>query len=235
MNIRSVNNINFGWHCDTHKNITQAALKDFPQFQQYQDVFELEVQKPDLDDIGFLANKHFYYAPEDGKSPMSFFDNKEQTNNAKSAYKTHVKVLDKAIENKDTLAIISQAARAMHFLQDMAQPQHTKKGSLLTKAIELKIHNDYEQAVLNKQDIHKEEYFKTAYNTNEQNQPGPRKFIDIFEDTASDSQLGAQITRKNEKNWSSIAQYQYNNAVNASREFLMSLSDMLEANAQNKS
>lgn len=228
MNIQARNNINFGWHYKTHEHIVQTALKDFPQFQPYQDVFLSEVQKPDLDDIGFCANKHFYYAPESPNGTMSFFDTKDKSNNARSAYKTHVENIEEAIENDDKPSIMAQAARAIHFLQDMAQPQHTQKGSLLSKALDLKIHNDYESYTFKNQDTYRDEYFKSNPNTTPPHQSDSRTLGNLFEDTASDSQLGTQITRENQKNWTNIAQEQYNNAVNATKEFLTRLDFMMK-------
>ena len=39
----------------------ETAIKDMPQFAKYKDTLEDYVQRPDHDDIGFLANKHFYF------------------------------------------------------------------------------------------------------------------------------------------------------------------------------
>ena len=61
MKIQGSNNVNFGWSCETHKQIMRTAIKDMPQFAKYQDLMEDYVQRPDHDDIGFLANKHFYF------------------------------------------------------------------------------------------------------------------------------------------------------------------------------
>lgn len=66
MNINSYNraNINFGWSCETHKQIMDTALNDFPEFELYRDKFNHFVQQPDHDDIGFMANKHFYFGED---------------------------------------------------------------------------------------------------------------------------------------------------------------------------
>lgn len=66
MNINPCNraNVNFGWSCETHKEIMDTALKDFPEFHKYRDIFNDYVQRPDHDDIGFLANKHFYFGED---------------------------------------------------------------------------------------------------------------------------------------------------------------------------
>ena len=61
LKIQGNNNINFGWSCETHRKIMETAIKDLPQFEKYKDALEDYVQRPDHDDIGFLANKHFYF------------------------------------------------------------------------------------------------------------------------------------------------------------------------------
>ena len=35
MKIQGNNSINFGWSCETHRQIMSAAIKDLPQFEKY--------------------------------------------------------------------------------------------------------------------------------------------------------------------------------------------------------
>ena len=72
------NNVNFGWSCHTHKVIMETAIKDMPQFAKYKEKLEHFVQQPDYDDVGFLANKHFYFGYKTEDIFMHQDDIKEQ-------------------------------------------------------------------------------------------------------------------------------------------------------------
>ena len=68
MNIQNnKSNVNFGWSCETHRQIIATAIKDLPEYKKYQKDLEYYVQRPDHDDIGFLANKHFYFGKKMNK------------------------------------------------------------------------------------------------------------------------------------------------------------------------
>ena len=231
----------------------ETAVKDLPQFEKYKDTLEDYVQRPDHDDIGFLANKHFYFGEkikEDKftrekfeSEPIEEFSNPEApkvsaglvdifskifnsnsvsymdytgNNNAKAAYKEQINLMDNAIEDEDDELAIQNAARACHFLQDVAQPQHIEVTSTLGKAIDLKIHTDYEKfAEQNADNILKD--FKPT-------ETAPRKQLQLFTDTFTSTKAQGKITRENEPNWNEITQKQFDTAVQATREFLQNVS-----------
>ena len=265
MKIQGGNNVNFGWSCETHKQIMRTAIKDMPQFAKYQDLMEDYVQSPDHDDIGFLANKHFYFGEkiqqdtfnkekfekedltkEDkkdfsksalvlGKTTMtgglvnafskifntnavSFMDYNGR-NNAKYAYKEQIEKMDEAIEDEDDELALQNAARACHFLEDMAQPQHIEETSALGKAIDLKIHTDYEK--------YAEEHAVELGGKFEKTVRNPRSSMKLFTDTFMETKETGKITRENEPHWGEITKKQFDIAVQATKEFLQNVSDQM--------
>lgn len=265
MKIQGGNNVNFGWSCETHKQIMRTAIKDMPQFAKYQDLMEDYVQRPDRDDIGFLANKHFYFGEkiqqdtfnkekfekedltkEDkkdfsksalvlGKTTMtgglvnafskifntnavSFMDYNGR-NNAKYAYKEQIEKMDEAIEDEDDELALQNAARACHFLEDMAQPQHIEETSALGKAIDLKIHTDYEK--------YAEEHAVELGGEFEKTVRTPRSSMKLFTDTFMETKATGKITRENEPHWGEITKKQFDIAVQATKEFLQNVSDQM--------
>ena len=249
--------INFGWSCETHRVIMETAIKDMPQFTPYKDKLEHFVQQPDHDDVGFLANKHFYFGEKDKPQEDAFFklshdkntDNTTENvivskrqgsngligvfnkimnknavsymdyngkNNAKYAYLDHLDKMDNAIEDEDTDLAIENAARACHFLQDMSQPQHIEETSTFGKAIDLKIHTDFEDLA--------EKNVKEFAQNFESESTDSRHYLDLFQDTFGQTKDLGKITRKNEPDWKEISQKQFNMAVQATKEFLQNVS-----------
>jgi len=241
----------------------ETAIKDLPQFDKYKDTLADYVQRPDHDDIGFLANKHFYFgekiksdtfskekfeaepletvsnisAPKSTAGLINIFNkifNQNSVsymdytgnNNAKSAYKEQIDLMDSAIEDEDEELAIQNAARACHFLQDIAQPQHIEETSTLGKAIDLKIHTDYEKFAENNADVFAKNF---KYNDN-----APRKSMQLFADTFSATKAQGKITRDNEPNWTEITQKQFDTAVQATREFLLNVSKQMGLENNNK-
>lgn len=259
------NNLNFGWSCHTHKVIMDTAIQDMPQFAKYKEKLEHFVQQPDYDDIGFLANKHFYFGDKtedifthqedlkeeaEQKTPTmmdrlkslgsfglgafntanilkkvtnnsnsaSFMDFNGK-NNAKAAYYDHLDKIDMAIEDEDDEATIENAARACHFLQDITQPQHIQETSAFGKAIDLKIHTDYEKFADNDAE-NCAKYFTPEIRN-------PRSCVQLFNDNFQETKDVGKITRKNEPYWDEITQQQFNLAVQSTKEFLQNVSDQM--------
>ncbi len=262
MKVQGNNNINFGWSCETHKQIMSAAIKGLPQFEKYKNTLEDYVQRPDHDDIGFLANKHFYFGEkiqEDTfsrekfeKEPIDTFNLQPNQNvsnglinvfkkvfnsnsvsymdysgrnNAKAAYIDQIELMDNAIEDEDEEAAIQNAARACHFLQDIAQPQHIEETSTLGKAIDLKIHNDYEK--------YAETQVESMTKDFTPKERAPRKSMQLFMDTFSTTKSRDKITRENEPNWDKITKKQFDTAVQATREFLQNVSAQMGLTSDN--
>ena len=252
MNIQGRNSINFGWSCETHRKIMETAVNGLPQFEKYRSTLEDYVQRPDHDDIGFCANKHFYFGEKiktDKFSKEKFeqepienessFSNKATSgglinvfnkvfnsnnvsfmdysgnNNAKSAYRQQINLMDDAIEDEDEEQAIQNAARACHFLQDIAQPQHIEENSTLGKAIDLKIHTDYEKFA--EKNVNLMDNFKP-------NEDKPRNNMRLFMDTFTATKDNKKITRENKSEWNEITEKQFDTAVQATREFLQNVS-----------
>ena len=254
MKIQGNNSINFGWSCETHRQIMSAAIKDLPQFEKYRNTLEDYVQRPDHDDIGFLANKHFYFGE---KIPEKNFSNDEFVkesvnlnklgflntpvansatnifkkifntdgvsfmdyngrNNAKAAYEDQIEIMDTAIEDEDEEFAIQNAARACHFLQDITQPQHIEETSTIGKAVDLKIHTDYEKFAEDNLDT----FTKNCQTSNTE----PRNSMKLFADNFTATKELGKITRENEPNWNEITQKQFDMAVQSTKEFLQNVS-----------
>lgn len=247
--------INFGWSCETHRVIMDTALQDMLQFAKFKDKLEHFVQQPDHDDVGFLANKHFYFGEKDKPQEDIFFkvssekdENNEKNiteekstskgligvfnkimnknaasymdyngkNNAKAAYLEHLDKIDNAIEDEDIDIAIENAGRACHFLQDVAQPQHIEETSTIGKAIDLKIHTDFEDFA--------EKHANDFANEFQADITSKRHNLQLFQDTFTQTKDTGKITRKNEPNWNEIGQKQFNIAVQATKEFLQNIS-----------
>lgn len=256
MKIYGVNNLNFGWNCQTHKKMIEKAIEDMPQFSKYKDVLADYVQRPDLDDIGFLANKHFYFGEKIKRDTFSKskFENepieksedfaKESKpnaltrafcklfnvngvsfmdyngkNNAKAAFEEQVDLMDNAIEYEDDLAAIQSAGRACHFIQDMAQPQHTEETSAIGKAVDLKLHVEYENFAEENTDTFLNNFKKIVRN--------PRKSMQIFLDTFKNTRAMDEISKENKPEWQNMTQKQFDLAVQATKEFLQNVSDQM--------
>jgi len=257
--------INFGWSCETHRVIMETAIKDMPQFTPFKDKLEHFVQQPDHDDVGFLANKHFYFGEKDRPQEDAFFklshDKEENTekevlterqgskgllgifgkimnknavsymdyngkNNAKAAYLDHIDKIDNAIEDEDTDTAIENIARACHFLQDVSQPQHIEDTTTFGKAIDLKIHTDFE-------DFTEKNVNELAKDFNS-DITERRNTLQLFQDTFKQTKETGKITKKNEPDWKEISQKQFNIAVQATKEFLENFSAQMGLNNKTK-
>ena len=236
----------------------ETAIKDMPQFAKYKDTLEDYVQRPDHDDIGFLANKHFYFGEkikedkfskeEFHKDPIekytdiaknvasnglmkafskifNYADNSVSymdfngRNNAKAAYEDQIEIMDAAIEDEDDELAIQNAARACHFLQDVAQPQHIEETSAIGKAVDLKIHTDYEEFA--------EKYAPACAEKFVQEVRNPRNPMRLFTETFTKTKDLGKITRENEPQWNEITEKQFNIAVQSTKEFLQNVSDQM--------
>ena len=150
-------------------------------------------------------------------------------NNAKTAFQDQIEIMDEAIEDEDDEAAIQNAARACHFLQDVAQPQHIEETSAFGKAFDLKIHTDYEKYAEKNADYFTSNFKPTI--------GAPRSSNQLFIDTFGATKERGKITRENEPNWAEITQKQFNLAVQATKEFLQNVSNQMgleNRNIQNK-
>ena len=227
MKIQGGNNVNFGWSCETHKQIYFGEKIQQDTFNK--EKFEKEdLTKEDKKDFsksalvlgkttmtGGLVNA---FSKIFNTNAVSFMDYNGR-NNAKYAYKEQIEKMDEAIEDEDDELALQNAARACHFLEDMAQPQHIEETSALGKAIDLKIHTDYEK--------YAEEHAVELGGEFEKTVRNPRSSMKLFTDTFMETKETGKITRENEPHWGEITKKQFDIAVQATKEFLQNVSDQM--------
>lgn len=218
MKIQKTYNINFGWQSDTHKKVVEIALKDYPGLQPYESLLEDAVQKPDVNEKGFQYNKHFYFMSKN-KSFMDF----NGKNNAYNSYMSHVTSMQDCIEKGDKDKAIEHAGRAIHFLQDVSQPQHTQWKNIFKKASERSVHEEFETFALDNQ----EKFIDSLSLSPEEKSPD--NFSDLFTKTANCSANGESASRENKNNWNNIAQDGINNAFSVTKEFINKFNSLLVA------
>ncbi|MCM1265448.1 MAG: hypothetical protein NC200_04540 [Candidatus Gastranaerophilales bacterium] len=128
-------------------------------------------------------------------------------------YHKHVKEMLK-LRNTDKEAAKEHAGRAIHYLQDISQPQHIEKGNVLQKAIERPAHKKFEQYSCER----RHHLIRQAHKSNEQIYA--TSFSQLFNNTLSISSEMEVPTMKNKSNWSNIAQQGYNIALSATKKFI---------------
>lgn len=164
---------------------------------------------PDLlkSETGFVTNRHFFFMPENNRTNSSFGPN-WQKNNAKTAYCDH---LMKGLSGFRTENMPKEIGMALHFLQDMTVPMHTRRQTFFGKGIDFFMHKNFELDILKNQNELAKNYipgFQKADNS--------APHIGIFHSAHNfSSQPEMQITRSSKKDWAKIQQEIFNNAVDA--------------------
>ncbi len=213
MKINSVNSTpNFGWKYPTHQKITAMLTDEFDNLANVKKIVAKSVIKPDFDDNGFKCNNHFYFLPEIFCSRASFLDITGQ-NNALARYKYHVSNFER-LQVKDKNTALEHAGRALHFLQDMTQPQHIKRGSFFEKFLDLKSHQTFENMAM----INDEKFIKNASNV--ELDFTPDSFSDLFDETVALTEELIPIRKDNKDSWTFVAQEGISNMIAVTREFL---------------
>jgi len=214
INQNNNSNLSFGWTCKTHRKIAEFALEDFPKLLPAKKMFQDFVQRPDFDELGTLGNWHFYSRYT--KRSFVDFDGKS---NALARYREHVKILTKAAEEKNNPLFFEHAGRALHFLQDMTQPHHTKRGVLFNKILELRIHIRFEDFVKTRQYDYIEQHVPK--------EPVNSSFDDIFFSNIKSSLKSKVPIRQNTSKWDYIGQHGFDKAVDSTRDFMAKISEMI--------
>lgn len=216
MNITNKDKTTFGWTCNTHRKITVKIASQINGIKKYKYVLGDFVQKPDFDELGPMGNRHFYF----GHIPKSYLDYTGH-NNALSYYKKHVKQMLEASKNKDKNTLIENAGRALHFLQDMSMPLHTKRTSFIKKVWDFANHITFENFV----EFRRRDYFnhKKRFNKCLDNyEPQEENFIKLFINSFS---LTKKITPPTQKNssmlWEDIGRTSFKQTMDSTREFLL--------------
>lgn len=214
MDISVKDKTGFGWFYGTHKRVTRLVIKDFPKLSAFREVLEECAQKPDFDELGTFSKSHFY-SPTKKKGFLDF----RGRNNAFIHYKDHVSRMLAALERKDTSSSIEHAGRALHFLQDIAQPQHSQRVSVFSKLFGLNAHLKFEEFAKRKQAGC---FVKYAYKSST-----PGDFDEIFLKTAAASSKNEYPMKKNRYAWERIGRNAINDAIQATRGFTEKLSSLV--------
>lgn len=201
------NNISFGWRYPVHSAMTENAVKKSKTlFSNINDIANSSI-RPDFEERAILCQTHFYYK-DTGRSFLDF----SKKANAKAEYNRHVTEMIKNRETNRALAL-DHAGRAVHYLQDICQPQHISKGGVIKKAIERDVHKKFECLAFDKHD-------ELIKNANENNKDiKARSFSDLFNKTIDESSQINVPTKKNKDTWNDIAQSGINVAVSATNKF----------------
>lgn len=210
MEIRKVDTQNFGWFYGTHKRVTRLALKNLPDLKPYKIALEEFAQRPDFDEQGLFNNWHFF-SPLQRKN----FINLKFRDNAFVKYKDHVNKMLIAVDDKKTDLYIEHAGRAIHFLQDMTQPQHTQKGFIFNKLLNLKNHLAFEGYIKKNQHEIFSEYVEAPFMN--------KAYEDIFMENVGLSSKSELPTPKTRYAWERIGRNGINQAISSTREFLEKL------------
>ncbi len=221
MKINSVdNNTNFGWRYKTHEKITAMVVDEFPDLKKYKSVLTKMVVMPDFDERGFKGNNHFYYTPQLCRPRESFMDF-TGNNNAAARYEQHVYSFEEfAVTNPEKA--LCEAGRALHFLQDVTQPHHIERGTILDKWRDLKVHEAFEAFAHH----HEDEFIKNAKNVYLDVTPNDNS--DLFEEAVFLSEQISPAKNHNKNDWANIAQESLSNTIAVTREFLANVSAYLK-------
>lgn len=209
--------ISFGWYYPMHANILKNAAKNTSIPKTIQNILLESVQKPDLEEFFLYGQKHFYYPNDKIKSYLDYTG----THNAQHLYKTHMKKALKAFRFGNTEIGADEAGRALHYLQDMTQPNHIDSGSIIKKAKEAVVpHHKFEMDAYDKQN--------NFYDNHNPIEISANSFNDLFNKTVNLSQK-TQIPRKNNiENWDNIAQNGLDLAISTTRKFIEMLSSIID-------
>lgn len=208
---------NFGWFYGTHIKIVREVVEDIPRMRGYGPILEEAVKKPDFFERGFLSNRHFY-SPINNKSYLDF----NKKSNAFCCYKDHVENMLVAIKEKDTLQIMEHAGRALHFLQEMTQPQHSQKCFISNKINFWLTHVKFENFIKCQHDDFMSKKLKNI------NSFSCNSFDDLFLKTATQSQTTELPTKKNQSVWKQIGETGISQAIDATKKFFELLHKELE-------
>lgn len=212
-NYTNKNSISFGWHYPMHTNILKKATRNSNIPEMIENILLKSVQKPDLEENFLYGQKHFYYPNDKIKSYLDYTG----THNAKHLYKTHLKKSLNFFRVGNIIHGTDEAGRALHYLQDMTQPNHIDSGSIITKAKEFAVpHLKFEMDAYDKQNKFYDNYTTIEINA--------KSFNDLFDKTVNLSQKN-QIPRKNNiENWDNITQNAIDLAISSTRKFIEMLS-----------
>jgi len=215
MDIKIKDKTNFGWFYGTHKRITRFALKDLSNLMPHKGMLEEFAQRPDFDETRIFNNCHFY-SPVTGRS---FFDF-DGKHNALAKYMEHVSQMLANIAEENKALCIEHAGRALHYLQDITQVQHSQTEGLLKRLLHRKMHLNFEEFVREHQKAYFEGYEDKPFTD--------RPFKDIFLENLQVRLESNYPTKKNRYAWDRFGCAGVLQARSSTREFLVKLNALLE-------
>lgn len=203
----------FGWNKTTHLEMTTMAAKNMNLSAVEKRLLARYSQIPDLDksQSGFFNNTHFFFP---NSRNNSFGIGKNKDNNAYSMFMKHV---NRIFASKSREGIIKYTGYALHFLQEMSMPMHTKPGGIVSKILDYRTHVRFEKDSVYGATPHLDELRKnyTAH------QMPFTSYESLFLEVARFSQLPEfKITPFNKSKWFDIQQQCFNVGVDSSTTFL---------------
>lgn len=210
----------FRWNKTTHLEMTMMAAEGIGITPIEKRLLARYSQVPDFDvaQKGFFNNTHFYFPHS---ADNSFGKDKNGKNNAYSMFMAN---LSKAFAAKNREEILKYAGYALHFLQDMSMPLHTKSGGIISKILDYKTHVTFETD----KKIGATANIDTLLHNCQDEKIPFTSFAKLFFDTACFSALPAfQVTAFNKLDWFNIQQACINKGLNVSKAFLHQVELML--------
>ena len=212
--------LNFKWNRTAHLEMTALALKDCNLPDKVKRQVARYSQMPDFckQELGFHCNTHFYFPDSKHKS----FGLNTEKNNALQMFKDH---LDAAIFCSKETDFLKHAGYAIHYIQDVAVPLHTRANSFIGKLLNYRLHREFERGETFGANLHLEEFQKEY-------QPQIVNFttlLDLFKDTADFSQKPElQVNSSNKKDWKQIQQTCFNRSVDVTTQLFKMISYLRE-------
>jgi len=189
----------------------------FPKLFNYKKQLTEAVVNPDFDERGLGGNNHFYFSPQLFRPRESFLDFFGK-NNASASYEKHIFLFDKYV-NRDNEKAMDHAGRALHFLQDVTQPHHIERGTILKKWRDLNMHKEFEELSRSDIFINDSKSVELDVNLND--------FHDLFDEAVSVTEALPPANLKNRDKWFEIAHVGLTNMKAVTQEFLRNVSDSL--------
>lgn len=212
-------NTSFGFNNDFHRLCTKWGREHFKELKPFARILETACQKPDFHDVGTLhtRNTHFFSLHE---NRISHLDVSGQ-NNAFARYKMYIGKMKEAIAEGKLEDAMEHAGWALHYLQDMAQPQHVQKGIFFNVIKHWNDHRRFEKFIDKKHDLYLSEH--------EEKSLVGGTFEDIFMRNVIASTKLVLPRNNNRYEWFYIGQDAFNNAYDSSKEFLAKVSELIKS------
>ena len=185
---------NFGWHYRMHTKILNKAAE----------ISNFKAENPHA--FAILQNA----VPE--KRIKSFLDFSGK-HNAKYLYLRHLSKFFEELKNKNCITGFDEAGRALHYLQDITQPQHIESGSIIRKALDKSMHHRFEVQAFGNCDKYINNHTPYAF-------VKTHDFLSLFNQTVKISRKNKIPSNKNTSDWDNIAQSGVNLAIDATKRFL---------------